>query len=105
MVVRASCAFWSLRRVFQTTALHAEKWRQTVRSCVRSADDVTHAPFPCSERIGNERAMAAPRDSFGAHDSHTFFARRLFEICETFGESRRGHVIGKAPKGRIAPGC
>ena len=39
-----------------------------MRLCFGGRDDVSNNPVPARQRIGDQRGVAAPRDSLGAHD-------------------------------------
>ncbi len=53
--------------------------------------------------IGDEGAMAAPRDGFGAHEGGAGGLGEFDDGFEAGGEFGGLHVIGEAPEGRIAP--
>ena len=70
----------------------------------RLGDDVSNLRFTKREQgIGNQGAMAAPRNSLGAHESHSLCRSELHHLRQRFLKLDRLHVIGKAPEAGIAP--
>lgn len=72
-----------------------------VATCRRH--DVFDGVAANGQRIGDKRAMAAPRDGFSAHDGASFRLGEVFETRERGGEFRRLHVVGVAAETGILP--
>jgi hypothetical protein len=61
-----------------------------------SSADTAH-----EERVGDERAVAAPGHGFGAHQGDALLLGQLDDFLDCLCESRRLHVIGVAAKGGV----
>lgn len=66
-------------------------------------EDVADLPALEDQGVGDEGAMAAPGDGFGAHDGGGSRAGDLREGVEAFGELRGCHVVGVSAEGGVAP--
>ena len=80
-----------------------EEGREFVFGGGGGGEDVADLPAFQHHGVGDEGAMAAPRDGFGAHDGGGSGACDLGEGGEAFGEVRRGHVVGVTAEGCVAP--
>ena len=63
---------WSSRRIRNVCPLYFRKWSQRVELRPGCAHDVFNRVAARRERIRNERAVAAPRYSLGAHNRDRF---------------------------------
>ncbi len=68
-----------------------------------TAHNVAHQPSFFSERVGDQRPVASPRHSFGAHDRSAFFAGDLHQCFQPLREFLARHVVGESSEGSIAP--
>lgn len=59
---------------------------------------------PSHQDVGDERAMAPPRDGLCAHEGGPAFFCLHLQRSEPFLETRGLHVVGKATKARVPPG-
>ena len=50
------------------TGVHDREIWKLMRHCLVRANDILHFPTRGDELIGDEAAVAAPREGFGAHD-------------------------------------
>jgi hypothetical protein len=66
--------------------------------------DVQHPYAPRLQRIGDQRAMAAPPHGLRAHQCGALFGRQYHELLERGGERRRLHIVGIASERGISPG-
>ncbi len=80
-----------------------EKGREFVFGGWGFREDVADFPVFEHHRVGDERAVAAPGDGFGAHDGGRSCACYFGEGGEAFGKLRGGHVVGIAAEGCVAP--
>ena len=67
------------------------------------ADDVLGWNSSGDQRIGNQRAMAAPGNSFRAHQRDPLFFRKLDEVFQTLPKFWRLHVVGIAAERGVFP--
>jgi len=67
------------------------------------ADDFEHTQTANKEGIGDQRAVAAPRDRLGTHEGCWAFTGESSGVIESGGEFRRLHVVGVATKAVVAP--
>jgi len=67
------------------------------------AHDVDHLEFSQGQRVGDERAVAAPRHGLRAHDCRRFLPRPVRQLHERRGEISCLHVIRKTSEGRVLP--
>lgn len=65
--------------------------------------NVADVPTLEGHGVGDKGAMAAPGDGLGAHDRGRGRARYFGQSGDAFGELRRGHVVGVAAEGGVAP--
>src|ERR1017187_9162307 len=65
--------------------------------------DVLGANSTNQQGIGDERAMAAPRHGFSAHQGDSVVVRQADQFFESLGELGRLHVISITSKGSISP--
>ena len=70
---------------------------------VGGADDFAHIDTARNQRIGDERPVASPGNSFRAHQGDSLRRRQLKTLFEGILKLRRLHVVGIAAKARIAP--
>ena len=62
----------AIGRIGDASAANAREGRELMRIAARGRHDVFDGMAANSERVGDKRAMAAPRDGFGAHDRAEF---------------------------------
>ena len=70
----------------------------------RGAGDFEDGDAPRDQCVGDQRAVTAPGDGFGAHDRGGAAARFFYKDGQAFFELGRFHVVGVAAEGQIAPG-
>ena len=75
-----------------------------MRLGVVGADDIEHLPSGCEKLVGNEAAVAAPRQGFGAHDGRARVAREMAQFGKGDTEFWREHVARVGCEGGNAPG-
>ncbi len=98
-------------RVGDVFAADAREGCELVKIGAGGGHDVSNGMAADGERVGDERAMAAPRNSFGAHDGAEFCAGspasagKFFEARESSGKFRSLHVVGETAKAGIVPSC
>src|ERR1051325_10310113 len=66
-------------------------------------EDVAHLPAARGERVGDERAVAAPRHRLRAHDRSFLLGREAFQLRDPSAKLLRLHVVGVAAKTQVAP--
>jgi hypothetical protein len=93
----------AIGRVGDLHAADAGKRREFVKIGAGGSHDVIHDMAANGEGVRNERAMAAPGDSFGAHDGAEFGTGQLFEARESAGELGSLHVVGETAKTGVVP--
>ena len=70
---------------------------------VRFAENVHHL-LACDEKVvGDDPAVAAPPDRFGAHDHAPLFRAAFQEPCQTGSEWRRQRVVRIVTKAAHSP--
>lgn len=67
------------------------------------ADNVLYPRATNQQSISDQRAVAAPRDSFSAHDGGCAHGREFAQTLQAFLKLRLLHVIRKAAKRCIEP--
>jgi hypothetical protein len=82
---------------------YEREWRECVGLATRAAHDVLDADFADDERIRNQRAMAAPRNRFRAHDGTTLRSRELDEFREGRVKFWSLHIVRVSAKTVVAP--
>lgn len=80
-----------------------EEGREFVFAGGGSGEDVADMPAFEHHGVGDEGAVAAPGNGFSAHDCSWGGACDLREGGQAFCELWRGHVVGIATKGCVAP--
>jgi hypothetical protein len=96
--------FWLwVRWVRDSRPVDTREWRECVQLTLRAAHDVFDGDFAGDERVGNQRAMAAPGNRFRAHDGATLPSRELDEFRERRIEFRSLHVIRVSTKAIVPP--
>ena len=80
-----------------------EEWGEFVFFGGSGGEDVADLPALEHHGVGDEGAVAAPGDGFGAHDGGGCCGGDLSEGGEAFGELRSGHIVGIAAEGCVAP--
>src|SRR6185369_17116325 len=91
------------RWVSNRDAIHPRKRCQLVRRSPRLADDFLDRDTMGDQRIGDQRAMTAPRDGFGTHQRDALAFGQFDDLGEMLVECRCLHVVGVAAKRWIAP--
>lgn len=66
-------------------------------------EDIADLPAFEDEGVGDEGAVTAPWDGFGAHDGGGSVAGNFDQGGEAFGELRSGHVVGVSAERGVAP--
>ena len=74
-----------------------------MRLCFGVRDDVSNNPVPARQRIGDQRAVTAPRNSLGAHDRAWALPTLHHEFFQCIPEFCRLHIVGIAAETGIAP--
>ena len=74
-----------------------------MRLCFGGRDDVSNNPVPARQRIGDQRAVTAPRDSLGAHDRAWVLSPLHHELFQCIPEFCRLHIGDIAAETGIAP--
>src|SRR5215212_7754294 len=72
----------ALRRIRNRKAVDASKGRELMHRAWPRADDVLDAKTANRQRIGNKRAMTAPRHRFSAHERAAVGFRKLDRLRE-----------------------
>lgn len=90
-------------RIGDALAADAREWREFVKIGARGSHDVFHGVAADGEHVGDERAMAAPGNGFGAHDGAGLCPGKAFEAGERGGEFGSLHVVGETAKTGIVP--
>jgi len=83
--------------------LHFREWSHGVRLGFCGAHDLHHRDAPRDQGVGDQRPVASPGDSFGAHDCRGRLGGKFHQTIQIFAEFRGLHVVGEAPKRRVAP--
>jgi hypothetical protein len=65
--------------------------------------DVQDSPAADNELVGDQAAVAAPRQGFGTHDCSARFGGHRCELLKSAGEVRGQHVIRKCSEGGDTP--
>jgi hypothetical protein len=65
--------------------------------------DIADLPVFQNQGVGDEGAVTAPWDGFGAHDGGRRGAGNFNEGGEAFSELRRDHIVGVSAEGGVAP--
>src|SRR5690606_37297426 len=92
----STLARWFLRRVGDVGAVDDGEGSHAVWLGGARTHDVRDGDAAHGERVGDERAVAAPGDRLGAHDGDLFTAGEVDQFVERRGKLRRLHVVGKA---------
>lgn len=71
--------------------------------CLDWRKDMPDLPATRDQRIGDQPAVAAPRDSLGAHDRAWALPTLHHELFQCIQEFCRLHIVGIATKTGIAP--
>lgn len=90
-------------RISDSALLHMGKKSKRVSVRLLPADNMLYPRATNQQSISDQRAVAAPRDSFSAHDGGRARGRELAQTLQAFLELRLLHVIRKAAKRCIEP--
>src|SRR5260370_33969554 len=74
-----------------------------MRSSRSRGHDVFDVHPADEQRVANQRAMAAPRHRFRAHDGGALLARQFQQTRKTGAKFLGGHVVGVAAEGSVTP--
>ena len=85
------------------SATDAGEGRERVLFRFGGADNFEDADFAHGKGVGHERAEAAPRDRFSAHESSGMLFGEFDHAIERRREFVRLHVVRKAAKAGVAP--
>src|SRR5690606_16802868 len=99
----STLARWFLRRVGDVGAVDDGEGSHAVWLGGARTHDVRDGDAAHGERVGDERAVAAPGDRLSAHDGDLFTTGEVDQFVERRGKLRRLHVVGKAAERGVAP--
>src|SRR6185312_3347289 len=94
-----------LPRIHDAGSVYLREGSERVATRGGGAGDLLGVDAADQERVGDERAVAAPGNGFGAHDGGAALAGEGDEVVEGLLEFRGLHVVGIAAKAGIAPAC
>ncbi|EEF26456.1 conserved hypothetical protein [Ricinus communis] len=100
---RLQVQFRLFRRIRDAQALDVGERRQLVRLALARIDDVVDGHAAHQQRIGDERAVAAPRHRFRAHQRAGPALRELDDRVDVGREFVGLHVVRVAAERRVAP--
>jgi len=90
-------------RIDESISVDDRKRRQPMFVCLDRRKDMPDIPAVRNQRIGDQRAMAAPRDSLGAHDRRPPVRAIGHQPFKGFVEFVCLHIVGIPAKTGIAP--
>ncbi len=90
-------------RIDESISVDDRKLRQPMFVCLDRRNDMPDIPAVRNQRIGDQRAMAAPRDSLGAHDRRPPVRAIGHQLFKGFLEFVCLHIVGIASKAGVPP--
>jgi hypothetical protein len=95
--------FFREQRVCDCGSFNVRPFAQLMRNAVLRGQNVLHMDVPDDEGVGDERAMAPPRQGLSAHDCDAVFFGKRDETQQLLRELFRLHVVGVASEALVPP--